>query len=115
SQASHPSDASQAAGDMTAMSSTPDAFGTVPQGATPMAKPKKLSFKEQRELEQLPQLIEQLENEQNAITARLADPSLYRQAPSEAQQLNQRYAEIDTLLLQALERWEAIASRAPSN
>ncbi|MFM7670709.1 MAG: ATP-binding cassette domain-containing protein [Betaproteobacteria bacterium] len=115
SQASHPSDASQAAGDMTAMASTPDAFGTVPQGATPMAKPKKLSFKEQRELEQLPQLIEQLENEQNAITARLADPSLYRQAPSEAQQLNQRYAEIDTLLLQALERWEAIASRAPSN
>ena len=89
--------------------------GAVPAGDTPTIKPKKLSFKEQRELEQLPQLIEQLENEQSAITARLADPSLYRQAPSEAQQLNQRYAEIDTLLLQALERWEAIASRAPSS
>lgn len=101
--------------DVPAASGTADMSGAVPAGATPTIKPKKLSFKEQRELEQLPQLIEQLENEQSAITARLADPSLYRQAPSEAQQLNQRYAEIDTLLLQALERWEAIASRAPSS
>lgn len=75
------------------------------------AKPKKLSFKEQRELEQLPQLIADLEAEQSSISTRLADPSLYRQAPAEAQQLNQRYAEIDTLLLQALERWEEIESR----
>ena len=101
--------------DVPAASGTADMSGAVPAGAMPTIKPKKLSFKEQRELEQLPQLIEQLENEQSAITARLADPSLYRQAPSEAQQLNQRYAEIDTLLLQALERWEAIASRAPSS
>ena len=75
------------------------------------AKPKKLSFKEQRELEQLPQLIADLEAEQSSISTRLADPSLYRQAPTEAQQLNQRYAEIDTLLVQALERWEEIESR----
>ena len=75
-------------------------------------KPKKLSFKEQRELEQLPAMIEQLEAEQRDITTRLADPALYRQAPSEAQQLNQRYAEIDALLIQALERWESIESRA---
>ena len=75
------------------------------------AKPKKLSFKEQRELEQLPKLIADLEAEQTSISARLADPSLYRQSPAEAQQLNQRYAEIDTLLLKALERWEAIESR----
>ena len=101
--------------DVAVASGTANMSGAVPAGDTPTIKPKKLSFKEQRELEQLPQLIEQLENEQSAITARLADPSLYRQAPSEAQQLNQRYAEIDTLLLQALERWEAIASRAPSS
>ena len=77
-----------------------------------VVKPKKLSFKEQRELEQLPQLIADLEAEQTSISARLADPSIYRQLPSEAQQLNQRYAEIDTLLVQLLERWEAIESRA---
>jgi ATP-binding cassette subfamily F protein uup len=76
-----------------------------------VAKPKKLSFKEQRELEQLPQLIADLEAEQTSISSRLADPALYRQAPAEAQQLNQRYAEIDILLVQALERWEDIESR----
>jgi ATP-binding cassette subfamily F protein uup len=78
----------------------------------PAAKPKKLSFKEQRELEQLPQRIADLEAEQAGISARLADPDLYRQAPAEAQKLNQRFAEIDELLMQALERWETIESRS---
>lgn len=78
----------------------------------PVAKPKKLSFKEQRELEQLPQRIADLEAEQAGISARLADPDLYRQAPAEAQELNQRFAEIDELLMQALERWETIESRS---
>jgi ATP-binding cassette subfamily F protein uup len=80
-----------------------------------VAKPKKLSFKEQRELEQLPQLIADLEAEQTSISTQLADASLYRQSPSEAQQLNQRYAEIDTLLVQALERWEEIESRSQAS
>lgn len=93
-----------------ANSSATNASATTSSAA--VAKPKKLSFKEQRELEQLPQLIADLEAEQTSISARLADPSIYRQSPSEAQQLNQRYAEIDTLLVQALERWEDIESRA---
>jgi ATP-binding cassette subfamily F protein uup len=75
------------------------------------AKPKKLSFKEQRELEQLPQLIAELEAEQASISARLADPELYRKTPGEAQTLNQRFAEIDSLLMDALQRWEAIEAR----
>lgn len=86
--------------------STPDA-----PPAPPAARPKKLSFKEQRELEQLPQMIADLEAEQADISARLADPELYRQEPAEVQKLNQRFAEIDGLLMQALERWEAIESR----
>ncbi len=81
----------------------------------PAAKPKKLSFKEQRELEQLPQLIADLEAEQADIATRLADPDLYRKAPDEAQALNQRFAEIDTLLMDALQRWEAIEARAKAN
>ncbi len=78
----------------------------------PAAKPKKLSFKEQRELEQLPQMIAGLEAEQAEISARLADPDLYRKEPATVQQLNQRFAEIDEQLMQALERWEAIESRS---
>ncbi len=80
--------------------------------APPVAKSKKLSFKEQRELEQLPQRIADLEAEQAGISARLADPDLYRQAPVEAQELNRRFVEIDELLMQALERWETIESRS---
>ena len=75
------------------------------------AKPKQLSFKEQRELEQLPQLIADLEAEQAGISARLADPELYRKEPREVQKLNERFAEIDTLLMDALQRWEDIESR----
>jgi ATP-binding cassette subfamily F protein uup len=75
-------------------------------------KQKKLSYKDQRELETLPALIAGLENEQKSISERLADPDLYRQQPEEAQRLNRRFAEIDTLLLENLERWEAIESRA---
>jgi ATP-binding cassette subfamily F protein uup len=96
-----------------AKSSATTASATTSSAA--VVKPKKLSFKEQRELEQLPQLIADLEAEQTSISARLADASLYRQSPSEAQQLNQRYAEIDTLLVQALERWEEIESRSQAS
>lgn len=88
--------------------SQPAALPTPPASS----KPKKLSFKEQRELEQLPQRIAELETEQAAISARLADPELYRKNPAEAQALNQRFAEIDTALIEALQRWEDIESRS---
>ena len=78
---------------------------------TPAAKPKKLSYKEQRELEELPNRIAQLEQEQAAISARLSDADLYKKQPEEAQRLNQRYAEIDQLLMDCLEKWEAIESK----
>ncbi|MFZ1181067.1 MAG: ATP-binding cassette domain-containing protein [Herbaspirillum sp.] len=75
------------------------------------ARPKKLGYKEQRELEELPKLIAQLEEEQAVISTRLADPDLYRQGPDEARRLNTRFAEIDAILLNSLERWEAIEAR----
>ncbi|MGV3741610.1 MAG: ATP-binding cassette domain-containing protein [Burkholderiaceae bacterium] len=85
----------------------------VQKNATPQAasKQKKLSYKEQRELEELPALIAQLESEQQSISARLADPELYKNQADQVQQLNQRFAEIDELLLQSLERWEEIEAR----
>ena len=82
-----------------------------PQAVATANKPKKLSFKEQRELEELPKLIADLEREQAEIGTKLADPDLYRQDPSAMQKLNLRFAEIDSLLLQSLEKWEAIEAR----
>lgn len=80
--------------------------------AAPVAKQKKLSYKEQRELEELPLLIAKLEAEQKTITGQLEDPDLYKQKPEEVKRLNERFAEIDGLLLESLEKWEVIEARS---
>ena len=74
-------------------------------------KQKKLSFKEQRELDALPALIADLEAEQKIISTQLADPDIYKQKPQELQRLNQRFAALDAQLLDALEKWEQIEAR----
>lgn len=71
-------------------------------------KPKKLSYKEQRELDELPARIDRLEIEQAQIAARLADGSLYLSEPDVAVQLTLRSTAIDEELLYALERWELL-------
>ena len=71
---------------------------------------KKLSYKETRELEALPQKIEDLENEQKTLAEKLNDPDFYRD-PAAVQATNARLAEIDEELLFALERWEELESR----
>jgi ATP-binding cassette subfamily F protein uup len=76
--------------------------------AAPVAAKKKLSFKEQRELQALPALIEGLEQEQAAIAGELADGSLYSSDPERASELGARNARIEEELLQALERWERL-------
>ncbi|MBU6195509.1 MAG: ABC transporter ATP-binding protein, partial [Burkholderiales bacterium] len=72
---------------------------------------RKLSYKEQRELDALPALIDQLETEQRDIEAALADGSLYSSDLGRATALSQRSASIEEALMQALERWEALGSR----
>lgn len=71
---------------------------------------KKLSYKEQRELEQLPAQIDALEAEQRAIRDELADGSLYSRDGARATALHTRDGEIEDLLMQALERWSALSS-----
>ena len=73
--------------------------------------PAKLSFKEQRELAALPDRIAELESEQQAISERLASTQIYQSEPQRARELQARYAQIDELLLVALERWEVLGSR----
>jgi ABC transport system ATP-binding/permease protein len=69
---------------------------------------KTLSYKEQRELESLPAEIELLEQEQASIQTQLAQGDIYKQAPAQAKTLQDRLSEIETLILQKLERWEAL-------
>jgi len=86
-----------------------------PAAATAAApKPKKLSNKEQRELEELPALIASLEDEQSTLSIALAAPDIYRQNPAEARRMTARIEEIETLLMAALEKWEQIEARGQS-
>jgi len=71
----------------------------------------KLSFKEQRELEELPRRIEALETEQKDIGAKLEDGSIFAKDAQEGARLTERYAAIDEELLVALERWEELESK----
>nr|WP_315480445.1 ATP-binding cassette domain-containing protein [uncultured Rhodoferax sp.] len=71
-------------------------------------KAKKLSFKEQRELDALPEQIAALEAEQKDITEALADGSLYASDNARAIALSERNAQIDEELMNALERWETL-------
>ena len=72
---------------------------------------RKLSFKEQRELQDMPARIEALEAEQRAIGERLGSAALYTDEPQRVGELQARYARIDDELLQAMQRWEELESR----
>ncbi|OIQ98896.1 ABC transporter ATP-binding protein uup [mine drainage metagenome] len=87
---------------------------TKPPTKTVAEKPKtpaKLSFKEQRELDEMPQRIEVLEREQEEITAALGAGALFRDNPSHAKQLQQRASEIEAELLQLMARWEVLENK----
>ena len=69
---------------------------------------RKLSYKETRELEALPREIEALEAEQKQLSEKMAGPDYYRQPPDALREDQRRSAEIEKLLMEKLERWEAL-------
>ena len=77
------------------------------------SKPKsvKLSYKEQRELEQLPQLLEELETKITALQAEIADPAFFQQAhditDAKLKALADTEAELETVFL----RWEELEEK----
>ena len=85
---------------------------SAPSPAVPPPKARKLSFKEQRELDGLPDAIAALEAEQVEVTQALADGSLYATDNARAIGLASRSAQIDDALMAALERWEALGKPA---
>ena len=75
-------------------------------------RPAKLSWKEQRELEGLPDRIAALETQQADVQARLGDPTLYKDAPQEVPVLKAQLEALEKDIDAALSRWEALESRA---
>ena len=92
----------------------PKAAAPKRDAATPVAAPKpvKLSWKEERELEALPDRIAALEDEQTAAQARLNDPSIYRDAPQDVLVLNSRLQALEAEIEAAMLRWEDLESRS---
>ena len=90
----------------------PNAEPPKPTTAPPTAKSRKLSYKEQRELDALPALIASLEAEQKETQNALNDSGLYASDPAKIAQLHTRDTEIEDALMTALERWEQLSSAA---
>ena len=103
----------QAAGAPPAPPPAPAPAAAEPAAARPTtAARKKLSYKEQRELEALPAQIETLEAEQKRIgeMLELDGGAIYATDASRAAELSQRHAQIDDELLAALERQEELSA-----
>ncbi len=84
-----------------------------PVAAAPVPAPakRKLSYKEQRELDELPSRIEAMEKEQAVLAALLNGSELYSQGAARITEVTARHAQLDEELLLALERWEVLGSR----
>jgi ATP-binding cassette subfamily F protein uup len=80
------------------------------KGKTPVAPagPRRLTFKERRELEKLPALIQEIEREQKAIYAAMADPALYKASGAGIVGLQARLDELERDLAAAYDRWELL-------
>ncbi|MCZ2499333.1 ATP-binding cassette domain-containing protein [Xylophilus sp. Kf1] len=81
-----------------------------PVAPAPAESKRKLSYKEQRELTELPDRVAAWEAEQKSIAAELDDGSLYARDAARAAKLAERTVEIDGLLLEALDRWSTLSA-----
>jgi ATP-binding cassette subfamily F protein uup len=71
----------------------------------------KLSYKEQRELDQLPEQIESLESRVDALGKEISASDFYSQGHELTQPVLTELADIQATLDQVLERWTALEDR----
>ena len=80
----------------------------VPQPREKPAQSVKLSYKDQRELDQLPQRIEQLETDIDALHQNMANPDFYRQDGTQISEQKEQLALLEKELEKAYSRWEVL-------
>jgi len=73
-------------------------------------RPRKLTFKETRELETLPRHIEELESEQKSLYERMADPEFYKEGGEKISRAKARLGELEQALEEAYARWQDLES-----
>ncbi|CAH6798338.1 ATP-binding protein Uup [Vibrio chagasii] len=79
-----------------------------PKTAPVKAKPKKLSYKLQRELEALPQRLEELETQIEALQEEVNDPSFFSKSVEQTQPVLDKLTATEQELEVAFERWEEL-------
>ena len=79
-----------------------------PAPAPVVATKRKLSYQEQRELDEIPKQIGALETEQKHLQALLNSTELYQQGAGRITEVTNRAAEIDDELLTLMTRWEEL-------
>ncbi len=94
----------------------PETPGTAPPGSKgggmPAASRRKLSYKEQRELEALPARIEALESEKASLAERVANAEFYKEGADPIARTLARVESLDQELVAAYARWDALDSRS---
>ena len=73
-------------------------------------KPRKLTFKETREIETLPRHIEELESEQKSLYERMADPEFYKEGGEKISRAKARLDELGQALEESYARWQELES-----
>ncbi|MEZ8687617.1 ABC transporter ATP-binding protein [Vibrio splendidus] len=79
-----------------------------PKTAPVKAKPKKLSYKLQRELEALPMRLEELETEIETLQEEVNDPSFFSKSVEQTQPVLDKLSAVEQELEVAFERWEEL-------
>ena len=85
---------------------------SVAVNADSVAPKRKLSYKEQRELESLPGNIEKLEQEQHALNERVCAQDYHRAGAEQMRRDRERSVELETLIHSSMERWEQLEALA---
>lgn len=81
---------------------------STPAKNQPKQKPKKLSYNEQRELDQLPQQIEELETKVESLLEKISASDFYSQDRDKTGPVLQEFTESQQALDLSLERWTAL-------
>ena len=83
---------------------------TAPEKSPVAVKKKKLSFKDQQELDKLPQVIDDLEAKQADLTLQISASAFYKQDPMAIAKTLDQLKEVEGKLEEAFARWNELES-----
>ena len=92
-------------------SSKPDQKTSTQPAATPKQKTKKLSYKEQRELDQLPDKLAQLEHAIGQIHQKMSETEFFQQPADQIAKVQQQLENEEAALEKTFERWEFLEQK----